>query len=233
MLLLASPGVARNECGSTSSAVPPCAMLVCLRIASACACTVHSQLQPFSLQKLLQEPHISAHFCLFAGALLAFACCLLVVAIPWTFHVHKAPGHPSLGSGRANPQHACSWFSLNTGGLANPAVRISRAEVPTWSSAERQVFSVEIGEPAPKMARFARVAASTLDGAGACDLGGSTSLRRIEDSDRRKFCKAWAIVARGCLQWSSLGLADVKEIHLERLFEDRAASTLRKHLSGW
>ena len=33
---------------------------VCLRIASACACTVHSQLQPFSLQKLLQESHISA-----------------------------------------------------------------------------------------------------------------------------------------------------------------------------
>ena len=48
-----------------------------------------------------------------------------------------------------------------------------------------------------------------------------------------KFCKAWAIVARGCLQWSSFGLSDIKEIHLERLFEDRAASTLRKHLRGW
>ena len=34
--------------------------MVCLRIVSACACTVHSQLQPYSLQKLLQESHISA-----------------------------------------------------------------------------------------------------------------------------------------------------------------------------
>ena len=43
---------------------PCCAKMrierVCLRIASACACTVHSQLQPFSLQKLLQKSHISA-----------------------------------------------------------------------------------------------------------------------------------------------------------------------------
>ena len=38
------------------------ACLVCkCCIASACACTVHSQLlQPFSLQKLLQKSHISA-----------------------------------------------------------------------------------------------------------------------------------------------------------------------------
>ena len=76
---------------------------------------------------------------------------------------------------------------------ANPAVRIFRAEVPNWSSAERQVFSVEVGEPAPKVARFATVAASTLDDADACDLGGSSSLGRIEDADRKKFCKALSL----------------------------------------
>ena len=149
-----------------------------------------------------------------------------------SLHVHRA-GHPLLGSGVANPQNTCSRAVLQTGGLANPSARVSRAEVPIWRNTERQLCSVELGEPAPKVARVARVALSTLEGAGACDLGGATSLRRIEDADRVKFCKAWAIVARGCLQWSSFGLSDIKEIHLERLFEDRAASTLRKHLSGW
>ena len=45
---------------SQGSDVWQASVQVCLRIALACACTVHSQLQPFSLQKLLQKLHISA-----------------------------------------------------------------------------------------------------------------------------------------------------------------------------
>ena len=151
----------------------------------------------FSLQELLDESHMSAFFFSYRWCASCFRCCLLSVAMPWTFHVHKAPGRLSLGSVSANPSHACARVSLQTGGLANPAVRISRAQIPVPTSTERQLCSVEVGEPAPKSAPVW--------------FGWSNITCRLEDADREKFCKTWAIVARGCacLQWSSFGLADI------------------------
>ena len=105
-----------------------------------------------------------------------FRRCFLSVATQWTVRDHKAPGRPSLGSGTANPSHAWSHVVLQSGGLANPEVRISREEVPIQTGSEQQLRSVEFG----KVARAAKVQASTSDGAGQCGLGGAISL---EDAD--------------------------------------------------
>ena len=55
-------------------------------------------------------------------------------------------------------------------------MRVSRAEVHIQTGSEQQLRSVEFG----KVARVAKVQASTLDGAGQCGLGGAISL---EDAD--------------------------------------------------
>ncbi|CAE7216718.1 unnamed protein product [Symbiodinium natans] len=64
---------------------------------------------------------------------------------------------------------------------------------------------------------------------------GDVSLRSKEDAERVSLCDKWADVAVVLLNESDLDVApgEVSKAQLSRIFANRAASTLKKHLRGW
>ena len=64
---------------------------------------------------------------------------------------------------------------------------------------------------------------------------GHVSLRGQQDAERSRLCELWADVAVHLLDASDMEVssAEIGRVHLLRIFQNRAASTLKKHLAGW
>ena len=64
---------------------------------------------------------------------------------------------------------------------------------------------------------------------------GHVSLRGQQDAERSRLCELWADVALHLLDASDMEVssAEIGRVHLLRIFQNRATSTLKKHLAGW
>ena len=125
-----------------------------------------------------------------------------------------------------------SRFQVNSGnpGVPQPKTRRLVFVSPFSLAAEPQQGVLAL--PAP-VRRGARIPASACPHPGLADQ--LVSARQLEDEERRQLARSWVVCAKRVAVYSSWlrNAGAMSEASMQRVFCDRAPSTLKKRLQGW